>query len=523
MNEGPRFEVRAADGRIIETNWVYEDAADYAWERDREHWPKPMLPMESYLFVSGVAGADRAWGELDMVPPPMFWRFQLVGPFLYARETMYPEERLMQLVPRWMQVAQQHGGALAFWKTYCEPRIQQACDELAAMDGTTDLAAASELMHWGFHQTFVCLPSMFVSRMGLGALLTAAGVDDVELTSHEVTQGGANATQDIDAEIWALAELARANGAISDILRDKGDGALGALRQEPAARTFVTAFDALIARHGRRAKGWQLGDETWAERPEAALALVRAQVTSDRTSPDELRARSEARRAEATARVLAQLPPEKHPEFHAIVEAQEGMVHIREGRAYWQMVLIGEMRRLVLRVGAELVRHGRVDAAEDALLLTPDDIGTGIADLRARVAENREAWTAFASFEPPSRIGTPDGTAAGNEARGADLRGAPASRGVVTAQARVLHTPEEGHRLQPGEVLVCVQTTPAWTPLFAIAGAVVTETGGPLSHPAITAREYGIPAVLALEGATELLRDGQVITVDGGTGVVTIG
>ena len=520
MNEGPKFSVPCGNGRTIEETWVYEDAPSYEWMRDREHWPNPMHPMERFMFLAGVAGGDRAWGELDMVPPPMFWRFQLVGPFLYARETMYPEERLMQIAPRWVQVAQEHGGALGFWKDYCQPRIKQACDDIAALGPDADLQAASELFHWGFHQTFTCLSPLFVWGMGLQMLLTGAGVSDVDLTAFEVTQGGANATQDIDAEIWELAESVRSQPEVARILREGGDDALGALRREPAAKSFVEAFDALIAKHGRRSQGWQMANETWAERPEAALGLIRAQVMSDRVSPAALRAKSESRRAEATARVLAQLPPEKHDEFRGLVASLDGYVNIREGRAYWQMIIVGEIRRLVLRVGADLVRKGRIEAAEDAMFLTPDEIA-GEGDLRARVAEARREWQGWADFEPPAVIGTPAEMAAQAEAMRAELRGAPASRGVVTAAARVLHSPEEGHKLQPGEVLVCVQTTPAWTPLFAIAGGIVTETGGPLSHPAITAREYGIPAVLALEGATTRLRDGQVITIDGGTGMVT--
>ena len=97
-----------------------------------------------------------------------------------------------------------------------------------------------------------------------------------------------------------------------------------------------------------------------------------------------------------------------------------------------------------------------------------------------------------------------------------------ASRGTVTAKARVLAGPEEGDRLGPGEVLVCQMTTPAWTPLFSIAGAVVTETGAALSHPAIAAREYGIPCVVGARSAVSRIRDGQLIRVDGLAGTVEL-
>ena len=93
----------------------------------------------------------------------------------------------------------------------------------------------------------------------------------------------------------------------------------------------------------------------------------------------------------------------------------------------------------------------------------------------------------------------------------------------MTAPVRVLRSLDEAARLQQGEILVCQMTTPAWTPLFAIAAGVITETGGALSHPAITAREYGIPAVTALADAMEKLRDGEVVTVDGLAGTVVVG
>jgi pyruvate,water dikinase len=93
----------------------------------------------------------------------------------------------------------------------------------------------------------------------------------------------------------------------------------------------------------------------------------------------------------------------------------------------------------------------------------------------------------------------------------------------VTGTARVLHGPEDFNQFQPGDVLVASITTPAWTPLFACAAAVVTDIGGPLSHGSIVAREYGLPAVLGTGVATKRIHSGQIITVDGGTGVVMIG
>jgi pyruvate,water dikinase len=111
--------------------------------------------------------------------------------------------------------------------------------------------------------------------------------------------------------------------------------------------------------------------------------------------------------------------------------------------------------------------------------------------------------------------------AAGSQ-EGNTIKGVGASPGSVTSPASVLHGPEDFGKMQPGTVLVAAITTPAWTPLFAMASAIVTDVGGPLSHGSIVAREYGIPAVLGTGVATKRIISGQIITVDGDAGTVTL-
>lgn len=108
------------------------------------------------------------------------------------------------------------------------------------------------------------------------------------------------------------------------------------------------------------------------------------------------------------------------------------------------------------------------------------------------------------------------------EQKGNTIRGVAASPGLVSGTARVLHSPEDFDQMQPGDVLVASITTPAWTPLFAMASGVVTDIGGPLSHGSIVAREYGIPAVLGTGVATRRIRSGHTVTVDGNLGLVTL-
>ena len=104
---------------------------------------------------------------------------------------------------------------------------------------------------------------------------------------------------------------------------------------------------------------------------------------------------------------------------------------------------------------------------------------------------------------------------------GEGLRGSPASPGVVSGIARVIRSPA-GARLEPGEILVAPSTDPGWTPLFLTAGALVMEMGGMMSHGAVVAREYGIPAVVGVAGATDQITTGQRVTVDGSAGTVVL-
>ena len=116
--------------------------------------------------------------------------------------------------------------------------------------------------------------------------------------------------------------------------------------------------------------------------------------------------------------------------------------------------------------------------------------------------------------------GTEPDVATQEEAAEGVMRGTPASGGVVTQKARVILEPA-GASLEPGEILVAPSTDPGWTPLFLTAGGLVMEMGGPMSHGAIVAREYGIPAVVGVPDATERIETGQQITVDGTAGEVT--
>jgi pyruvate,water dikinase len=214
-------------------------------------------------------------------------------------------------------------------------------------------------------------------------------------------------------------------------------------------------------------------------------------------------------------------------------------------------------RRMLFELGDRLVKAGAIEQPDDVFWLEVDELQGAtealdagqIADRRSQIAnrlryairdtrgairQRKAIWQARKRVTPPPALPEHEGArflgidftrwlpARASQPTGDTLEGVGASPGQVTAPACVVHGPEDFGRMKPGDVLVAGITTPAWTPLFALASAIVTDVGGPLSHSSIVAREYGIPAVLGTGMATKRIHSGQWIRVDGEAGTVTL-
>jgi len=210
-------------------------------------------------------------------------------------------------------------------------------------------------------------------------------------------------------------------------------------------------------------------------------------------------------------------------------------VRDRENLRYERTRIFGRARRLLLAVGRQFHAHGLIDDPRDVFLLTIHEVLGAIegfatsSDLAGLAALRRaEMARAAAHDDPPERI-LVEGPAFAAQSRGSDpvifeagneRKGTGCSAGRVTAVARIVRDPRT-ESIASGEILVARHTDPGWIALFASASAIVVERGSLLSHSAIVARELGIPCVVALKGATGWIEDGETITVDGASGVVT--
>ena len=204
------------------------------------------------------------------------------------------------------------------------------------------------------------------------------------------------------------------------------------------------------------------------------------------------------------------------------------LIGLRESPKFLLVLALATVRDHLKEVGRELATAGRIDQVDDVFFLDLGDARRGLAgeDLRALIAERREEYAQELKRRHIPRILLSDGTepeALATQTARTDgaLAGSPASTGTVTARARVILDPV-GARVEPGEILVAPSTDPGWTPLFLTAGGLVMEMGGSNSHGAVVAREYGIPAVVGVPEATHKIETGQLITVDGAAGLVTL-
>ena len=221
---------------------------------------------------------------------------------------------------------------------------------------------------------------------------------------------------------------------------------------------------------------------------------------------------------------------------------------LTEDHAFWiDFRWMYQVRRVYLELGRRLAAGGALDRADDVFLLTPErGAGHGRGPAPARPpAPGRGAPGGDGLLphdRPPAGAGHPARRPAAHRpaqrghrqvlrrpppapdaaAEPGVLRGTPGSPGTARGPARVVRSLAEAGRLRPGDVLVAETTAPPWTPLFATAAAIVTDTGGVLSHCAVVAREYGLPAVVGTGAATASIEDGQLVEVDGDAGLVRL-
>jgi phosphohistidine swiveling domain-containing protein len=403
---------------------------------------------------------------------------------------------------------------------------------------TGSLAAAERLLRDGPQEIVPNVAPVFVTGLAAnvlaGKLLGDLATDDERRVAMRALPH--NPTTEMDLELWALAREARSDpdsaGVVGHTLPERlaeqyRDGSLPSKLQDGLAN--------FLRLYGHRGVAEiDLGLPRWSEDATYIMGVLAnyLRLQDPRSAPD-LQFERATREAESMVKELERRASRKGRLRGALVAFLLGRARelsgLRETPKFSIVLLLARVRDLLWPVGEELAQAGRLETAGDIFFVSVPEAWAALAgeDLRATVSERRTIYEQERGRKHVPRLLLSDGTeptADQHHVAGADdgLGGTPASGGVVSGEARVVLDPGNAH-LEPGEILVAPSTDPGWTPLFLTAGGLVMEMGGPMSHGAIVAREYGIPAVVGVPEATERIQTGQKITVDGSEGIVSYG
>jgi pyruvate,water dikinase len=353
----------------------------------------------------------------------------------------------------------------------------------------------------------------------------------VELGSDLLVSQAELQTAEQGLALWQLAEQARAHPSVAAVLgkEEEWTAAQRALQATKEGQAFLGALAAFLTKHGARAvEEFELASPRWREDPTFVLTVIRNYLHADAaldpaTGLSQHRAPSDV----AMNHVTRQMGPLKGWLFRRVLHAYKAYVPLRENMKYRLMEGYEALRHCFLLLGDRLCTAGALDSREDIFFLTAGEVLAAVRDgaidageIRAKVNRRRAERACQEQFQPPEMIVGDDWSRALNDNDMETLQGIGCSPGYAVGKARVIRDIAMASHFQPGEILVAPSTDPGWTPLFLTAAAVVTDIGGFLSHGATVAREYGIPAVVNTKRASELVKNGQVIIVDGNQGIV---
>ncbi len=542
---------------------TWDDPADTRldWMWERQHCPEPVTPMTGWylelIYNHGMEASGRAYdkpirSDVRRINTYCYWH---CSPIALDRP---PAEQAPRLECSEEQTAATIARLDELWNAELLPEIKQqfaaweAFDlrgaSLAALLDHLDESVTRARRLWEIH-FLINDPACLAMSMFDDLYHDLFGPEHT-LDGYRLLQGFANLTVEAEHALWNLGrkvvdvpEVRNVLGAASAV------DAPAALAGFPEGRAFLADLRIFLDRYGRRSnKCFELSDPSWIEAPTPVITQLQASLTQpERHPPAEMAAlAAERERQLVVVRERLQAYPQAAIDrFEALLRAAQAATVIHEDHNFWiDLRCTYQLRQVLLECGRRLTATGTLEQPDDVFFLTLDELRESAVGLprhnrRRLVAGRRAEMEYFRTITPPAALGTPasdlpletpdsragakyfgEGPQTSPEPQ--ELRGAGASSGVARGPARVLRSLDEAGRLHAGDVLVTATTTPPWTPLFARVAALITDTGGILSHAAVVAREYRLPAVVGTGNATTSIKDGQIVEVDGSTGTIRI-
>jgi rifampicin phosphotransferase len=525
------------------------------WSFDKMHAPRPVTPLSSELIIPGLSwGFTTAQVEYDS---PLVVDHKIVNYYYYARFYAHEDEavvadRLSRYdTTLWAKVPT----VGPRWETEWKPELIALVEknkraDWSALSNEEVLTQLQWFMDHMAHQWYIHGHINF-------ALLAASTFCDFydeamqptdTTESYQCLQGYHTRTVDATQGLWNLSRIVRANPELKALFAATDPKDLPvALAKTEAGKQFLIPFNEFLFEFGWRSDAvYDMADITWREEPSIPLTALGAYLNlDDSENPEKHFVNSGKTREKLMAAIRAKLAsdPEKAALLEKYYSAASYNLPLTEDHAFWiDQSGVAVFRRFVVEVGKRLAANGSLTEAEDIHYLYVDELRDALktgTSYKGVAATRRAEMVEWAKVTPPPVLGTPPppapdpfmdalvvrllGITPPEENPDPMLiRGVAGSGGVITGKARVVRSLAEATEIDDGDIVVCEMTLPPWVPMFSIAGAFVTDTGGVLSHCAIVAREFGLPAVVGTMFGTHAIKDGQTVTVDGDKGTVRI-
>ncbi len=517
--------------------------SDVTWTYDASHYPEPMTPLSADVWFwamgLGIQAATRElrapFGGFETMVHAGGWAYEHELEPAWDPDASVLERAALDVAGRWDRELRPRSHAITDEILSMRPERPAPQDAVALLDRLLELV----LEQWRIH--FLAVIPVHAARELLhDAWVQRFGKRD-ELEPYRLIEGLPNETLEADERLWEIASLARRLDVADVVVELPADAALGRLSATQHGRQVLHALAEHLLRFGGRSRLHELSEPRDAERPALVLESVRLFLEDPRDLPAERAARA-AERERLERETLARIgDPRDRAAFAHLLSRVTAAVPLEETHAYHiDYPGLQATREALLGFGRRLVAEGRLDRAGDVWMLHRDELRDALKaawgpGLQGLAADRREALVRARATLPEPYLGPPPsdadippmvakfyGVPGTASLEGDVLRGTAASGGHAVGTARVVRGAEDFGRIGASDIVVCTTTTPAWTPLFASIGGIVTDTGGILSHAAVVAREYRLPAVVGAEVATRAVPDGARVEIDGSSGELRI-
>ncbi|MFN2745765.1 phosphoenolpyruvate synthase [Bacillus sp. z60-18] len=342
-----------------------------------------------------------------------------------------------------------------------------------------------------------------------------------------------NVTTEMGLALGDLSDQARRHPEVVRYLR-KADSSnfAGGLEKVAGGAEFKQVLDRFLEQYGMRCVGEiDITKRRWSEDPVQLAPSILSNIQTAAAGDHRKKFKKGEREAEQAGReIISQFRFLEKRQAARLVRVYRSLMGMREHHKFALVKLLFLYKKAILKEAGSLVEKGVLTCEADVFYLTMEEIITLLEDrdiesVQALLTERKKQHQQNQKLKSP-RVMTSEGEVVTGKLHNLKspegaLAGTPVSAGVIEGKARVITRPEEA-KLNPGEILVAPYTDPGWTPLFTSAVGLITEVGGMMTHGSVVAREYGIPAVVGIDKATDIIKDGAYIRVDGTNGFVQI-